>query len=495
MTLADLIFEALGQPADVGANVEVKGVAQDSRRVGEGFVFVARGGQLQDGHAFAAEAVARGAVAVVGEAGEGARGNIPEGVPYIQVEDDKRALAKLAAAFHGRPSEALKVIGVTGTDGKTTTATMLHHLLLARYPAGLLSTAGAKIGGASLKLPGHFTTPEAPEVQEMLARFRAAGCSHAVVESSSHGFAQHRLDEVAYDLGVLTNLSPEHLDYHGTFAAYRAAKAELVRRAPLAILNADDPSLPYFASRANRVVRYGLEAPEAEWRARDVVATPGKLSWRLAVRAADGCHEAPVSLPMIGRYNVYNALAALAAAHTLGLELPLLSDRLASFPGVPGRMQVVQAEPFAVVVDFAHTAPALAKAIAALRPHLKGRLRVVLGAAGERDPNKRRPLGQTAMALADLCYFTEEDHRSEDLTHILSVMASGAQGAGGVPGETFFVIPERREAIAAAIGSAAEGDVVLLTGKGHEDTLERGSETLPWNEVEEARRALKVRAE
>jgi UDP-N-acetylmuramoyl-L-alanyl-D-glutamate--2,6-diaminopimelate ligase len=490
MKLRQLVQNALDLDAEL-PNVEVRGVAQDSRQVAPGFVFVARRGRTYDGHAFVAEAIEQGAVAVVGE---GAQGNWS--VPYIRVEDDKIALAKLAAAFHGHPSRSLTIVGVTGTDGKTTTATMLHHLLMAKHGTALITTVGAKIGEESMKLPGHFTTPEATEIQALLARALHSGCTHAVLESSSQGLAQRRLDEISYDLAVFTNLNPEHLDYHGTFAKYREAKAELFRRAPKSILNADDESAAYFADLSKEVITYGIDADEAEWRAHGVREEQGRLEWTLRVKARDYpipeasfAARAQAVLPMIGVHNVHNALAALAAAHALGLDLELLLDRLATFPGVPGRMQVVASEPFTVVVDFAHTAPALGKVLEALRRQARGKLVVVTGATGERDPGKRESLGYTAARLADLAIFTEEDPRSEDVGKIIAALARGARNAGGKEGEDYVIVPDRREAIRRAIQLAEEGDAVLLAGKGHEDVLYR-REPIPWNEVEEARRAL-----
>ncbi len=485
-TLAKLIRDALGLELPL-PETSVRGVAQDSRLVRDGFIFVARPGARDDGHRYVPQALAAGAVAVVGESSEAARQAYPwhGAVPYIQVPDAKAAVAKLAASFYGHPSRALAVIGVTGTDGKTTTSYLLHHLLAAQHPTGLLSTAEVKVVDNPLPLHGHFTTPEAPEVQAMLAHMVAAGCTHVVLESSSHGFAQRRLDEVAYAIGVWTNLSPEHLDFHGTFEAYRDAKAELMRRAKLSVLNTDDEAFAFFASQAQEVVRYGA-AEGAEYRLLSVREEPERLVWELEV--AGKRYEA--ELPMVGRYNVHNALAAIAAAHRAGVGLEHLLKRLASFPGVPGRMQVVQTEPFAVVVDFAHTPVALEKALLALRPQLKGRLVVVIGAAGERDPNKRAPLGQVAVRHADLAIFTEEDHRSESLERILLQMAEGARAAGGVEGEDFLLVPDRREAIRQAVALAEAGDLVLLAGKGHEATLERGDDVLAWDEAAEARRAL-----
>lgn len=476
-------------------------VAQAHQDVRPGSLFVARKGARADAHDHLAQSVERGAVAVVGEADFPA--TLPWGdVPYVRVPDARRALPQLAAVFHGHPSERLQVVGVTGTDGKTTTSFLLHHLLGARYPSGLLSTAGVRIGAERTRLSGHFTTPEAPEIQALLRRGLDAGLSHVVLEASSHGFSLHRLDAIRFRLGVWTNLSPEHLDHHGSLEAYREAKLTLVRRAPLAILNRDEPDFERFAAASNDVVTYG-EHPEAELRIIGVNVEAGALSIDLE---ADGERQR-ARLPMIGRFNAWNAAAALAAARALGLSLAQGVARLASFEGVPGRMQVVQAEPFLVVVDFAHTPPALEKALRAARPAGGGRLIVVVGAAGERDPGKRAPIGATAVMGADLSIFTEEDSRGEDAGSILASIGSGALEAtraadaagaarsargprsGRGPG-SFRVVPDRAEAIRQAIAEALPGDVVLLAGKGHERTLERADETLSWDEAAEARRWL-----
>ncbi len=488
MKLAKLVRDALGVRPPL-PDTEVLRVVQDTRELEPGIpsVFVARRGGALDGHRFAERAIVQGAVAIVGAALPEEQKTFPwyYAVPYIYVPDDKIALAKLAATLQGQPSRKLFTLGVTGTDGKTTTAYLLYHLLSLSFPTGLLSTAGVKVRGETLSLPGHFTTPEAPAVQELLARFVAAGCRYGVIESSSHGFAQHRLDEVDYDVGVWTNLSPEHLDFHGTMAAYREAKLQLIDRARVSVLNFDDPEYRFFAQRAAHSVSYGTAAG-ALWRATRVRERPGRLEWLLELRGA----RFEASLPMIGRYNVLNALGALAAASETGVSTGVLLRRLASFPGVPGRMQVVQQSPVAVVVDFAHTPPALTKALQAVRPQVSGRLIVVVGAAGERDPGKRAPLGESAVQNADMTVFTEEDSRSEDAQHILAQLAEGARGSGGAEGKTFLIVPDRREAIRWALASAAPGDLVLLAGKGHETTLERANETLPWDEVAEAKAAL-----
>jgi UDP-N-acetylmuramoyl-L-alanyl-D-glutamate--2,6-diaminopimelate ligase len=306
-----------------------------------------------------------------------------------------------------------------------------------------------------------------------------------VLESSSHGFALHRLDAVRYRVGVWTNLSPEHLDLHGTLEAYREAKLTLVRRADVAVLNADEPDFEAFAAAARRVVSYGV-GDRADLRIDDLREVPGGLRLSLA----RGDERVQLRLPMIGRYNAHNAAAALAAAAEAGVPLTHGASRLAAFPGVPGRMELVQATPFAVVVDFAHTPAALAKALRAARDPGGGRLIVVLGAAGERDPGKRAPLGRVAASLADVVVLTEEDSRSESVEAILDAMQLGASEAGAVPGDTLRRVPDRREAIAHAVALADHGDVVLLAGKGHERTLERADEVLTWDEAAEARRVL-----
>ncbi|HLV11848.1 MAG TPA: UDP-N-acetylmuramyl-tripeptide synthetase [Trueperaceae bacterium] len=496
MRLSTLLAAASARAADAVGDVraaglardpEVTAVVQDHGRATPGALFVARRGARFDGHAFAAAAVAGGAVAVVGDAPAERVAGLG-GVPYVRVPDAKRALPHLAAALHGYPSERLRVVGVTGTDGKTTTSFLLAHVLGARRETGLMSTAAVRLGGEELGLEGHFTTPEAPEVQAFLARCAASGATHAVLESSSHGFSQHRLDAVAYAVGVVTNVSPEHLDHHGTFAAYVDAKATLVRRAATAVLNRDDAGLDAFAAAAGeagaRVVTYG-QSPGVDARLLRVAEPRGALELTLDLLG----ERVVARLPMVGRYNAWNAAAALATAVLEGVPADAAAAALASFPGVPGRMQVIATTPFTVIVDFAHTPPALAKALAAVR-RPGARTLVVVGSAGERDPGKRAPLGEAAVRGADVAVLTEEDSRSEDVSAILAAMARGAEAAGGVRGETFHLEPDRREAIALAYRLARPGDVVVLAGKGHERTLERADETVPWDEAATARELL-----
>ena len=511
--LAPRLAPAHGAQADV-ADPELTAVVQNHAEVVPGALFVARRGERHDAHDHIAEAVARGAVAVVGERAPSdpavvaqlaaareastaaSRGPLAAPVPYAHVPDSRRSLPHLAAAFYGHPSESLRVFGVTGTDGKTTTSYLLQRILSASFVTGLVSTAGSGVAGPGavsadarqFALAGHFTTPEATDVQRLLAAFAGAGASHAVLESSSHGFSLHRLDAVAYDVGIVTNLSPEHLDHHKTLAGYLSAKATLVERASFNLVNLDDEHHAAFVAAAdaagNEVLGYG-QAEGADVRLGEVESVPGGLRFTVAI----GASEAEVRLPLIGHYNAWNAAAALGAAVHAGVPLSDAAASLEDFSGVPGRMQVLSAEPFTVVVDFAHTAPALAKALAAVRPEA-GRVIVVVGAAGERDPGKRAPLGSAAIRGADLTLFTEEDSRSEPFAAIAQGLEAGATQAGGRPGHDYRVVPDRSEAIAAALAAARPGDVVLLAGKGHERTLERAEETIAWDEAALARRLL-----
>lgn len=468
--------------------VEVTGVTHRADWVRPGDVFVAIRGARADGHDFLAEAVDRGAVAVVGE-------GLPDGrtcpVPYVVVPAARAALADVAAELNGHPSRDLTVIGVTGTDGKTTTSCLARHLLRAAgRPTGLLSTIGYELPDGVLRQPPtHFTTPEAPQVQQILREVRDAGAEAVVVESSSHALALDRVRNVDFDVAVWTNLTGEHLDFHGSMEGYFQDKARLVRMARHAVLNVDDPWTGRLLPDAPSRTTYSAEGNPADWRAEDVLEGPDDL--RFTVHGPKG--SATAVLPMIGRFNVANALAAMAAVHATGVGLAALLGGLATFPGVPGRMEMVERGPGdpRVIVDFAHTPPSLEKALQTVRVTTGGRLWVVLGSAGgPRDPSKRAPLGEVATRLADVAVFTEEDHRDTPLEEILREMERGAREAGR---DNFVSIGDRVEAIRHAVREAAPEDTVVLAGKGPEETLERDTETIPWDEMAQAREALRLR--
>lgn len=487
MRLGDLAA-ALDLPVEGDPSVEVTGVTHQGNWVRPGDAFVAIRGARVDGHSFIGQAVERGAVAVFGE-------GLPEGtdcpVPYAVVPAARAALADAAAELAGHPSRSVQVLGVTGTDGKTTTSCLARHLLRhAGRATGLLSTIGYELpDGVLLQPPTHFTTPEAPQVQQILAEQVAAGAESVVVEASSHALALDRVRAVDFDVAVWTNLTGEHLDFHGTMEAYFADKAKLVQRARHAVLNVDDPWTEQLVPMAASHTAYSAEGADADWTASDIVEGPDDL--RFSLRTPEGDFDAV--LPMIGRFNVANALAAMAGAHALGVDVPTLVAGLATFGGVPGRMEMVErteGEP-RVIVDFAHTPPSLDKALATVRVTTAGRLWVVLGSAGgPRDPSKRAPLGAVATQLADVVVFTEEDHRDTPLQDILDEMERGAREGGR---DNYVSIGDRREAIAYAVSGADPTDTVVLAGKGPEETLERDTETIPWDEMSQARLALQDR--
>ena len=448
-------------------------ISHDSRLVKPGALFFALPGYKTQGDRFIPQAISQGAVAVVGEKPQ----NLA--VPYFQVSDARGELSRVADLFYGRPSHSLWVAGITGTDGKSTTSYLLHHILnAAGVKAGLLSTVEVIGAGKRAPAPGHFTTPEAPEIHRILAEMRAEGLTHVVLETSSHALSERRVANVDYDLAVFTNLSPEHLDHYPDMEAYFRAKKKLFEMSPAGITNAD-------SSYGQRLIgpqttTYGLEAGMV--RTRNLNFSSSGTQFDLITPDFEG----QGFLPLLGTYNVYNALAAMSAAVSAGVAWPTALAALASFSGVPGRMQIISREPFLSAVDFAHTPAAIRSALAALRPLTQGKLIIVLGAPGERDRQKRFFMGQAAAQGADLVILSEDDSRSEALSEILAELERGVKSTDKTP----LVIPERHRAIGKAVEMAQPGDTLLLAGKGHETTLIRGSETLAWSEAGELRNAL-----
>lgn len=477
---------ALNLPATDFPDVEVRGVTHNAAWVGPGYAFVAIRGAKFDGHSFIPKVVEAGAVAVLGE---GLRDGQTSELPYLTVPNARAALADASAALAGQPSRALKVVGITGTDGKTTTSWLTRHLLRsAGLQTGLLSTVGYELpDGALHHFLAHFTTPEAPQVQETLSEMVRVGGQAVVLEASSHALALDRVRGVDWDIAVWTHLTSEHLDFHGTVENYFAEKRKLVERARFAVLNTDDPWTAQLTGITPSETTYSAEGNQADWVAQDI------QEWNtgLHFHVVSPLGEFDAVLPMIGRFNVANALAGMAAAAHLGASVPQLVEGLGSFRGVPGRMELVpgtENDP-RVIVDFAHTPPSLEKALTTLRATTQGQLWVLIGSAGgPRDPSKRAPLGEVATRCADHAILTEEDHRDTPLADILHEMR---RGAGDRTNHTS--IGDRREAIRHAIREAKAGDTVLLAGKGPEDTLERHTETIPWNEVQEAHEALRLR--
>jgi UDP-N-acetylmuramoyl-L-alanyl-D-glutamate--2,6-diaminopimelate ligase len=462
---------------------EVTALAYDSRRVEPGTLFFAVPGVHVDGHDYVEAAVAAGAVGAVVER------ELPDiAVPQLVVDRTRRALADAADAWFGRPSQQLTVIGVTGTDGKSTVTALTAEMLWGcRWHPGQIGTVSIGIFDELEPNPARSTTPEALELQALLARMVEAGNDSVVMEATSHGLALERTRNCRFDVGVLTTVTSEHLEFHGSLEAYRAAKARLVEEAPVAVLNADDPTFGYFRERArDRVLTYAIEA-DADLRAGNLRADASGTTFHLESPRWHG--EVRLNLP--GRFNVANALASLAAVEALGLDVHHAAAALRTTAGVPGRMERIDAgQPFSVIVDYAHTTDSLRKVLDILRPLTAGRLIVVFGSAGERDPTKRGPMGGVAAELADAVVVTDEDPRLEDPHAINQQIAEGARAAGAVEGETLWVIDDRREAIGHAIGMARPGDVVLLAGKGHEQSIVYDTESRPWDDRTAARDAL-----
>ncbi len=499
-TLGALLADAgLPAPPPGSADLPVSGVAYDSRRAVRGAVFVAIAGEHTDGHRHALSAVEAGAVAVVAE--RPPEPALPPTVPLLLVPDTQRALAPLAAAFHGHPSARLVVAGITGTDGKTTTTTMLQAAWRgAGIPAGSLTTVDFRVLDRVEPNRTRQTTLESADLQERLRALLDAGCSHVALETSSHALVLHRVDAVDFAVAVFTRITSEHLDFHGSREAYRAAKASLLTRAAqhpdgLAVLDRDDDfAYPVLSQMpiARRLTYSAGGAGDADLRAEDVRVDASGVHF--SARTPWG--DAVVDLRVAGRFNVANALAAIAAACGTGASLDGAVAGLAGLDRVSGRMERVDlGQPFSVVIDYAHTAEALRTVLTELRRATSGKLWVVFGSAGRRDPSKRAPMGRVAAELCERVVVTDEDPREEDSRAIIEEIAAGARDATHRDGEELFLIPDRAEAIAFAIANAESGDTVLLAGKGHESTLILKDGPVPWDERAVAEAAVRRRLE
>ena len=489
---ADIPVNMLSTSAVV--DVPVTGITADSRKVRPGHVFVAVQGESHDGHEYIPKAESLGAAVVMGT-----REDVECSVPYIRVADSRKAMAHLAAAFYDFPARQMTVIGVTGTDGKTTTANLIYQILLhAGIRAGMISTVNAVIGDEELDTGFHVTTPDAIDVQKLLARMLAAGLTHVVLETTSHGLAQHRVVACEFDLAVITNITHEHLDYHGSWENYRDAKAilfkelALTRSKPhgnprLAILNLDDRSFEHLNTIAPRSISYGLQTG-ADVKAEGIAFDASGLSFQ----ANSEKYSVAVKSSLAGVYNVYNCLAAIAATvEGLGISPEVASQGIEALRGVPGRMECINwGQSFTAIVDFAHTPNALQNALQAARQMTGGRVIAVFGSAGLRDRVKRRLMAEVSLQLADLTILTAEDPRTESLDGILAEMAEAAKMQGGVEGVNFWRVPDRGEAIRMACNLAMETDLVIACGKGHEQSMCFGETEHAWDDRTAMRAAL-----
>ncbi|MDX9991965.1 MAG: UDP-N-acetylmuramoyl-L-alanyl-D-glutamate--2,6-diaminopimelate ligase [Anaerolineales bacterium] len=456
----------------------ISGIAIDSRTVRPGDLFFAMPGGSQDGHKFIPAAIAKGAAAIVGQQQVDGLA-----VPYIRVENARRAVTYLASAFYDYPGRKLTVIGVTGTDGKTTTSNLLYHILIAAgFKAGIISTVNAVIGGEELDTGFHVTTPDAPDVQRYLSKMVAAGLTHVVLETTSHGLAQYRADASQYDIAIVTNITHEHLDQHGSYENYRAAKGRLFEllaatvekkqgNPRLAVLNFDDKkSYGYLRELTETAqVSYGLTRAAGIY-AKNIRYRPSGSIFDIV---GPGFVVRSASSNLVGAYNISNCLAAFSAA-VIGLNVDprVAAQGLSALQGIPGRMEAIDlGQNFSAIVDFAHTPNALKVTLEQARQMTSGRVIAVFGSAGLRDREKRRMMAETAAQLADISVLTAEDPRTESLDGILGEMAAGAESQGGREGESFYRVPDRGEAIRFAIRLARPGDLVVACGKGHEQSM------------------------
>ncbi len=477
-----------------------------------GTLFVAYPGVSVDGHRFIPQAIERGAVAVIGEKDsaefESVTHHASRTTPYLKVRNGREAFAWLNAAWYDFPARQLIMIGVTGTDGKTTTTNLIHAILTAaNIKAGMISTVNAVIGERVLDTGLHTTTPDADAIQRYLREMVDAGMTHCVLEATSHGLAHHRVTGCEFDLAVVTNITHEHLDVHGSLAAYRAAKGLLFQSLAsaadkglpkAAILNLDDSSHPYLRewieqSAANSPTRsaiytYAICCP-ADCTALDIDYRPDAVHFTAFMTTG----QIEVASPLVGEYNVANCLAAITATvKGLGLDPVHIRSGLAALTAIPGRMERIhEGQAYTAIVDFAHTPNALDRAIAAARTMTEGRVIVAFGCAGLRDVDKRVLMGEVAGRAADKIILTAEDPRTESLAEILAVTAQAVAEQGRTEGVDFWRVPDRGEALAFACSLARPGDVVLACGKGHEQSMCFGDVEYPWDDRVALRAAIK----
>lgn len=483
--------------------IHVREISADSRKVRPGDLFIAFEGEYSDGHEYIQKAIAAGAVAIVGEKELVS----PIAVPYIMVENARKVLAHLAAAYYDHPARKLVLIGVTGTDGKTTTSNMIYWILKhTGVKVGLISTVNAVIGDEVIDTGFHVTTPDAMDIQAILNKMVTRGMTHVVLETTSHGWAQYRVDACEFDIGVVTNITHEHLDYHKTYENYLSAKARLLlalthsesKPSPVskvAVLNKDDRSwehLQKFVLSAQK--GYGGD-PSCDL----TFVDPNYTAKGIEFKVIEVGIPRTVFIPIFGDYNIHNALAAIGCARFgLAIEWEQITSALATFPGISGRMETIDlGQKFIAFVDFAHTPNALRSALDTGRTIMNGvrsdhigRLIVVFGSAGLRDRAKRRMMAEVSAELADVSILTAEDPRTESLDGILDEMMLAAESKGAIRESTVFAEPDRPAALRMAVSMAREGDLVIACGKGHEQSMCFDTTEYPWDDRVALRSAI-----
>lgn len=468
----------LGQQIEAGEGeraITVEGITCDSRQVEPGFLFVAIEGFKTDGHRFIEDAVSRGASALVVQK----QVPVPREIPWVQIPDTRRGLALMAARFYGFPCHKMQVIGVTGTNGKTTTTHMIKAVLdEAGKKTGLIGTIHNMVGERIL--PVTHTTPESVDLEKLLAQMVEEQVETAVMEVSSHALALSRVEGCRFDVAVFTNITQDHLDFHRDMEDYLAAKMKLFTGAGVSVINADDPHSPRVVEGSTgKIITYGIEK-NADVMARDIRVTPGGVSF-MAVGSRGAVR---VNLQLTGLFNVYNSLAAFAVGVEEGLKPADIKRALEKVKGVPGRFELVnKGQQFAVIVDYAHTPDGLQNILSTAREFTRGRLITVFGCGGDRDRTKRPLMGEIGVSMSDMAVITSDNPRTEDPEKIIEDILAGVEE---VKHARYTVIQDRRSAIACAIKSARPGDVVVIAGKGHETYQEINGERYHFDDREEA---------
>ncbi len=484
LALATSPLEIVGCP-----DTPVQGVEYDSRLIEPGDLFVALRGSYVDGHRFIDDALARGAGSIASE-------ESPSDCPGLRFANTRESLPLLAEAFYDRPAESFRgIVGITGTDGKTTTSYLANAILQAGgMKTGLVGTVSVEIGGTVVEHETRQTTPESLDIQRHLDRMRDAAVDWAILESTSHGLAANRLDCIPFTIGAVTNITHEHLEFHGTLEAYKLAKASLLERVAArsgwAVINVDDAGARSVIDHADgaTILRFSRSGGDAEIQASDVHSSKTGSSFVLSTPSG----SVDVSISYLGEFNVENALCAAGIGVAAGLPLTAILEGLQNAPPVPGRMVRVDAgQPFEVIVDYAHTPESLEKILKLLRRlNPEGSIICVSGSAGERDVAKRSIQGRVTAQFADFNIYSTEDPRFEDASAIIGEVAQGAMSAGASEGKDFLRIVDRQEALDTAVSLARPGDVVLLAGKGHERSIIWGDRKHPWDEITAARTSL-----
>ncbi|MCK4359324.1 MAG: UDP-N-acetylmuramoyl-L-alanyl-D-glutamate--2,6-diaminopimelate ligase [Candidatus Cloacimonetes bacterium] len=480
-------------------NIEISGISFDSRTIKPNEIFVAIKGENFDGHRFINPAIKNGATAVVLEDVK----NITKyAVPIIAVPNARKALSVLSAVFYNYPARKMRVIGVTGTDGKTTTATIIYNILkIAGYKVGLITSINAVIGNKTYETGFHTTTPDAVDMQKYLSEMLSAGTEYVVIEASSHGLAQHRVDMCEFDIAVITNITQEHLDYHKNIQEYKEAKAKLFQSLntsfhkpnipKISILNKDDNSFNLLKKIKSDIrYSYGFD-PQADFSVENVQYSENGMKFRVKTPK----NSFWIETNLLGKYNIYNILASIAVAYSQNIPIKDIQNGIEFLEKVKGRMEIIphNAGDFKVIIDFAHTPNALQKALECANSIKTNNLIVVFGSAGLRDKYKRKAMGKIAGKLADRIFITAEDPRTESLEDIMNEIALGCEIAKRKEGIDFFKIPDRKKAITKAVISAQTGDVVITCGKAHEPSMCFGEKEYFWDEYEVVKSALKMK--